>query len=316
MFTAVRLGVFDALAEQSADAATLALSRNVNVDTLCRLLDACVGLGLLSRDGNQYRNTAAASEYLVSSSPSTLAGYVLYSDRSLYALWGHLDDAIREGTHRWIQTFGSREALFDFYFRDETATASFLGGMHGFGQLTSDVVVRAFDLGSFRHLVDLGGATGHLTIAACQTYANLRATVFDLPPVQKYAEIYINRNSVADRLRFVAGDFFADDLPKADLYALGRILHDWDEAKINLLLRKIYESLPIGGGLLIAESLLQDDRSGPLYTQMQDLNMLVCTEGKERTAGEYEAVLKRAGFPQIEHRITGATLDAILAIKS
>jgi O-methyltransferase. len=31
--------------------------------------------------------------------------------------------------------------------------------------------------------VDLGGATGHLAIAACERYLELEATVFDLPEV-------------------------------------------------------------------------------------------------------------------------------------
>ena len=47
--------------------------------------------------------------------------------------------------------------------------------------LSSPTVVAAFDLRGFRRLVDLGGATGHLAIAACERYPELRAAVFDLP---------------------------------------------------------------------------------------------------------------------------------------
>jgi acetylserotonin N-methyltransferase len=48
---------------------------------------------------------------------------------------------------------------------------------------------------------------------------------------------------------------------------------------------------------------------------MQSLNMLVCTEGRERTLGEYRALLREAGFASVEGRHTGGLVDAVLATK-
>jgi acetylserotonin N-methyltransferase len=315
MFTAARLGVFDKLEEEPRTSEELAAELNLNHNALERLLNGCVGLKLLRRDGDEYHNTPAASRYLISDSPDTLASYIRYSDESLFLLWSHLDDAVREGTNRWTQTFGSRNALFDHYFRSDAAAASFLGGMHGFGQIGSRRIVRAFDLGRFHHLVDLGGATGHLAIAACEAYPDLRATVLDLPQVERFAQPHIEASAVKDRVQFLAGDFFKQDLPPGDLYALGRILHDWDEPNIIALLSKINDSLSSGGGLLITETLMNDDRTGPVSTLMQDLNMLVCTDGRERTAAEYQALLQSAGFPNVQFHRTGLPVDAILATK-
>ncbi len=315
MFTAVRLGVFDALAAGEQDAATLAAKLGLNEEALRRLLDGCVSLGLVERLTGAYRNTELAQRYLVNSSAESLAGYINYSDQSLYVLWSHLDDAVREGTNRWMQAFGGRNALFDFYFRDSVTTASFLGGMHGFGQISSPSVVRAFDLSGFKHLADLGGATGHLAMAACEAYPQMRATVVDLPPVMPFAREYIARASVRARIETLACDFFVEQLPAADLYALGRILHDWGDERIASLLAKIVSALPANGALLIAETLLDEDRTGPRASVMQDLNMLVCTEGRERTLTEYEELLKGAGFATVEPKRTGTPLDAILARK-
>ena len=171
-------------------------------------------------------------------------------------------------------------------------------------------MVAAFDLSRFRCLVDLGGATGHLALAACERYPGLRGVVFDLPRVAEFTRrIRLQPCPV----EFVAGDFFEDPLPEADLFAVGRILHDWGEEKIRRLLRKIHERLPEGGALLIAERLLAEDKSGPVAAHMQSLNMLVVTEGKERTLGEYRALLEDAGFREVEGRVTGAPLDAVLA---
>jgi acetylserotonin N-methyltransferase len=187
--------------------------------------------------------------------------------------------------------------------------------MHGLGQFASPRIVKAFDLSDFRHLVDLGGATGHLAIAACHVYPELHATVLDLPAVQPFALEYIEASGLSDRISFVAADFFVDELPKADLYTLGRILHDWDDSKINKLLRRIFLALPRGGALLVTETLVDDDRRGPTYTLMQDLNMLVCTDGRERTEAEYSVLLQTAGFSSVQFRRTDSVVDAIFAIK-
>jgi acetylserotonin N-methyltransferase len=48
---------------------------------------------------------------------------------------------------------------------------------------------------------------------------------------------------------------------------------------------------------------------------MQSLNMRVCTEGKERTLGEYETLLHRCGFADVHGKRTAAPLDAVLAVK-
>jgi len=315
MFVAVRLGIFDALEQKPQTAAELAATLNLHPAALARLLNACAALGLLECGNGVYRNRSVSSTYLVSTSPETLSGYIVYSDRSLWDLWSHLGDAVREGTNRWTQTFGGRNALFDFYFRDENSTAAFLGGMHGLGQLSSSTIARAFDLSRFHHLADLGGATGHLAVAACEAYAQLRATVVDLPPVVPFAQKYIARSAAASRLDTLAADFFTDPLPPADLYSLGRILHDWGEDRIRLLLAKIFAALPAGGALLIAERLLDEDRMGSLHDVMQDLNMLVCTDGRERTRSEYQRLLRAAGFTGVQAVKTGTPLDAILATK-
>lgn len=316
MFAAVSLGVFDALVGGPKSLAQLAAELPADQDALERLLDACVGLQLLARHESEYANTPASAAYLTESSPRRLTGYINYSNNVMWNIWGHLEDAVREGTNRWQQTYGWEGPLFSHFFKTEGAKREFLMGMHGFGLISSPRVVEAFDLGRFSRFVDLGGATGHLAIAACERYANLRGVVFDLPDAVPLATEIVGASNVADRIEILPGDFFIDPLPAGDLYAVGRILHDWTQAKIVKLLARIYDRLPAGGALLIAEKLLVDDKSGPRWAQMQSLNMLVCTEGKERTLGEYEALLRQAGFTDIVGCRTTAPLDAVLATKA
>lgn len=320
LFAAVELGIFDGKRPKGA--------------AVDRLLNACVSLGLLDKRGAEYVNTVIADEYLRGSSPRTLVGYVRYANTALYPMWGHLEDAVIEGTPRWTQTFGlagsrrwsgirvlarmyrrmrrpgSSGILSSRLFKIEELQRDFTAGMHGLGMISSPRVAAAFDLSRFRRLADLGGATGHLALAARERYPEMHACVFDLPEVIKVA-----REFTGGQVELFAGDFFTDPLPPADLYALGKVLHDWSEEKIRCLLARICAALPNAGGLLIAERLLDEDSGGPAAVTLHSLNMLVATEGRERSFPEYRALLEAAGFSEVQARKTGAPLDAILAIK-
>lgn len=315
MFAAVSLGVFDALEAGPRTLPDLADKLSAQPEALGRLLDACVCLQLLGREGESFVNTAAANAFLCQSSPRRLTGYINFSNTVMWQLWSHLEDAIREGSHRWQQTYGWDGPIFGSFFKTEESLHEFLMGMNGYGLISSPQVVSAFDLSRYQTLVDLGGATGHLAMAACQRYPQLKALVFDLPEAMPLARKMIASSNVADRVDAVAGDFFVDPLPEGDLYALGRILHDWSEEKILRLLQRIYDRLPTGGALLVAEKLIADDRSGPRWALMQSLNMLTCTEGKERTLAEYEVLLKSVGFGRVLGCRTNSPIDGVLAIK-
>ena len=103
MFAAVKLGIFDG-------------ARPADSKELPRLLDACVALDLLEKRDVSYVNTPEADRYLRSDSPDSLTGYIHYSNDALYPMWAHLEDAVREGTPRWEQTFGLEGGIFSAFF--------------------------------------------------------------------------------------------------------------------------------------------------------------------------------------------------------
>jgi acetylserotonin N-methyltransferase len=307
MLTAVELGVFDATPTTASAFSTLAQSDERATELL---LDACVSLGLLIKTDGEYTNSPEAEAYLKRTSPHSLAGYALYSNKILWRLWDHLPDAVREGTHRWQQAFGTQGPIFSHFFKTDEAMRAFLTALHGFGMLSSPQAIGAHDLSEVRHFVDLGGGTGHLALAFLDQYPNAKATVFDLPQV-----IPLTKEITQNRVATIAGDFFNDPLPPADCYAVARIIHDWSLPKIQSLLTKIHQALPENGRLLICEMLINAARTGPTRSLMQSLNMLTCTEGQERTAAEYDQICKAAGFKSTCAVVTGVPVDAVLAIK-
>ncbi len=316
MFAGIELGIFELLAKVTLPAAEIATQLKLNIDATERLLQGLAMLDLLKQTDAGYTNTPASQAYLTLESPRRFLGYINYSHKVLWKLWENLPDAIREGTHRWKQAFGSDGPIFSSIFRSDFARREFIMGMHSYGMISSPQLANAIDLSQHKRFVDLGGATGHLVCAVCQRWPHLQGVLFDLPEVVGIATEVISETPVASQVVVQSGDFFADALPEADVYALGRIVHDWTEEKIITLLAKIYAALPAGGALLIGEKILDDTKTGPEWSVSQNLNMLLVTEGKERTVAEYAALLEKAGFSEVHcTKLPASPLDAVFAVK-
>jgi hypothetical protein len=96
----------------------------------------------------------------------------------------------------------------------------------------------------------------------------------------------------------VPGDFFAAVPGGADAYLLKSVIHDWDDERAAAILANVRAAMSPAAVLLLAEPVMTD-RPGPqdlFSVSYSDLNMLVCTSGRERTTGEFGDLLTAAGF--------------------
>ncbi|XP_078513682.1 acetylserotonin O-methyltransferase-like [Lissotriton helveticus] len=322
MFAACELGVFDLLQESGAPlpSATIAERLHASADGMERLLCACVGLKLLEIEMNNteafYKNTHLSAIYLTKSSPKSLHSMMMFFSHTLYKYTEYLADAVREGTTQHERSFGiTRETpSYDAAYRSDDELLKFMHCMNSFWVLCGRDVITAFDLSSFSKVCDLGGGPGALTKQCLLENPNSTAIIYDLPKVVQTAKKHFISPD-EHRVQFLAGDFFKDPVPEADLYIIAQILHCFNNEKGLQLLSKVYNSCKPGGAVLLVESFLNEDKSGPLTAQSMSLLMLLRTEGKEKTPSEYTKLLKAAGFRDIEVKITGKTYDAILARK-
>ncbi|XP_054576216.1 acetylserotonin O-methyltransferase [Eptesicus fuscus] len=322
LFAASELGVFDVLAEApgplGSDAVAARLGTSARGTEM--LLDVCVSLKLLQtevRGGKAlYDNTELSSDYLVRSRPRSQHNMLLYLARTTYLCWAHLAQAVREGKNQYLKAFGvPSDQLFTAIYRSEGERLLFMRALQDVWSVQGSSVLSAFDLSPFPLICDLGGCSGALAKECVALYPGCRVTVFDIPPVVQTAKRHF-LSPEEGRVGFQEGDFFEDPLPEADLYILARVLHDWTDEKCSQLLARIHQACKPGGGALVIESLLDADGRGPLTTQLYSLNMLVQTEGRERTPAQYRALLAAAGFADAQCRRTpGATYGAILARK-
>ncbi|XP_032422674.1 acetylserotonin O-methyltransferase [Xiphophorus hellerii] len=321
VFTSCELGVFDVLlaAQRPLSAEEISQAVGTSLDGTQRLLAACTGLQLLNThwDSGQvfYSNTEQSRVFLTRSSPLSLCQSIQYSSRTIYLCWHYLTDAVREGRNQYEKAFGvSSKDLFQALYRSDEEMVKFMHLMNSIWNICGRDVVTAFDLTPFKFICDLGGCSGALAKQCTLAYPECTVTIFDLPKVVRVSgEHFVTEAD--QRISFHEGDFFKDSLPVADLYILARILHDWTDERCTELLCRIYKACKPGGAVLLVEALLNEDGSGPLTAQLYSLNMLVQTEGRERTGAQYAALLAASGFTNIQHRLTGKIYDTVLGHK-
>jgi len=97
-----------------------------------------------------------------------------------------------------------------------------------------------------------------------------------------------------------------DSFPTADLHFYSQIYHDWPLEKCRFLTQKSFESLEPGGRIIIHEMLYNDDKTGPFPVAAFNIVMLLCTEGQQYSGSELWAMLREAGFTDIEVKPTWA----------
>jgi O-methyltransferase domain len=71
------------------------------------------------------------------------------------------------------------------------------------------------------HCFDIGTAQGSFPVELALAHPHLAGGGFDLPAVGPVFSRYVASHGLSQRLRFVPGDFFVDDLPRADVLEAG-----------------------------------------------------------------------------------------------
>ena len=293
------LGLFTRLSGTAGTtAAELAAALRIAVRPAEMLLTGCAALGLLDKRDGRYLNSPLAEEFLVRGKPYYFGGFVQMADRRLYPGWGRLTEAIRTNQPTtWDPE--QQSSLFDG--EDPELLAVFWEAMHSLSTFSARALGQAIDLGGVRRLLDVGGGSAAFDIELCRLYPQLTATVYELPQVADIAAGKVDAAGLSDRIETVAGDFFADpSLPGGhDTILLSMIMHDWAEQRCRTILQKCWAALPSGGQLIIAELLVNDERTGPAPAALMSLNMLVETEGRNYTPAEYTSWLGDLGFQHI-----------------
>ncbi len=316
LLSAVELGLFTALAKKPMTGAEIAAALGLSPRAVPDFPDALVALKLLERDGDgptsRYSNTPQSATFLDRDSPDYVGGILEMANARLYRFWADLTEALKTGQPQ-NETKHSGEAMFAELYRVPERLEQFMDAMSGISAGNFRTFAEGFDFSRYGTLCDVGGATGQLSCMVAARHPQMRCVSFDLPTVVPIATRKIAEAGLDGRVTAVGGDFFADDLPKADVITMGMILHDWNLDKKKALIRKVYDALPAGGAFVAIEALIDDARRENAFGLMMSLNMLIeFGDAFDYTAGDFNGWCREAGFRRFEvMRLTGPSSAAI-----
>lgn len=293
MLEASDLGVFAALGAGPMTAEDVAAHLRTDLRATAMLLNACVGLRLLTRDGDAYTLPPMAQAFLVPGTPGYLGSALRWS-RDQYEAWGRLSEAVRSGR----PVVRPEEHLGD----DPGLTRAFVMGMHERAVGVARAVVGHLGLGAARRLLDVGGGPGTYSVLAAQTYPGLRCSVLDLPGVVAIASELVRDSGVADRVGVIAGDARSGDYgcEAYDAVLFSGVLHQMSPATIARMFDGAMTALQPGGVLVVSDMMLDETKTEPLFSALFSLQMLLTSsEGAVFSAAECVQWLDRAGFEEI-----------------
>ncbi len=302
---------------RNTPARVAAIEKDLRLDAraLDVLITYLVALGLVERGaGDEIRLTALSAEHLVAESPWDLRAY--FGSMSERPGCVEMLAALRTGaTASWASAPDSRN--WADRLADPGWARRVVAAMDSRGQFLGPALAAALDqLTGFSRVLDVGGDSGVYSCALVDRRPDVRASVFERPPVDEVARQLLAERGYADRVDVVTGDMFSDPLPPGyDLHIYSHVLHDWNEEQVRGLLAASYAALAPGGWIVDHDAHINAAKTGPLPVAEYSVMMMHSTPGKCWAVSELETLLTEAGFVDVRHTPTTSDRSAVIARK-
>jgi hypothetical protein len=319
LLTAVELDLFSTLGDDGMTAPELGEALGLHPRGTYDFFDALVALRFLGREGDgpqgRYKNTPETAAFLNRHSPTYIGGLPGMLNNRLFGFWNHLGTALRTGQpQNEIKLHG--KPMFEELYANEARLGEFLDAMTGFQAANFAQLAEKFDFSGYRTVSDVGGALALLSRIVGARHPHLAFNSFDLPEVAPLARKHVEAAGMGERIRVVAGDFFTDPLPQADVVTMGNILHDWNLEKKKVLIRKAFDALPEGGALIAIENVIDDARRENAFGLLMSLNMLIeFGDAFDYTGADFREWCGEAGFTRFEIVPLAGPTSAAIAYK-
>jgi hypothetical protein len=314
LLSAIEMGLFTELAKKPGNLTDLRTRMNLHPRSAHDFLDALVALGFLLRENGVYRNAPDTDLFLDKNKPSYIGGILEMASVRLYPFWGHLTEALRTGSPQNEAKHGGD--FFAAIYAEPERLKGFLRAMSGLSRPANMAIAQRFPWTKYKTFVDVGTAQGDLAVQIAKANPHLNGIGFDLESAGPVFSDYVAENGLSNRLRFMAGNFFDQDMPKADVVLMGHILHDWNLDEKHTLIRKAFDALPDGGALVVYEAIIDDDRTQNVFGLLMSLNMLIETPGGfDYTSADCCAWMKSAGFRETRTEHLVGPDSMVVAIK-
>lgn len=309
----VWLDLFSWLAQNPSDLHQVAQHFETTERPTDVMLTLFVAMGLLERRGAHFHVTAVAREHLCAGSPWFLGpSYALGKERPACR------DLLRVLRTGKPASWNNEPDTRDWHKAMETEefASQFTAGMDCRGIYLAQAAAKTLSLDSRHRLLDIAGGSGIYACSMCAHFVGLKATVLEKPPVDRVARSAIAKRGFGDRVAVIAGDMLTEPLPRDfDVHLFSNVLHDWDLPVVERLLAASFVALAPGGLLVIHDTHLNADKTGPLAVAEYSTFLMQMTEGRSYGVGEINQSLLRAGFSDLTFASTVAARSVITAQK-
>ena len=247
IMAATQLGVFEALGESTLSAESIANQLKLDVAATEKLLGALVSARYLRFHRGCYSLTRSTRKWLLKGSPNSIHDYMLFR----YVEW----EAI-EQMESYVST---GEAIDAHEIIEGDRWNLYQNGMRAVASLSAEEIVRRLPLNSnHKTMLDVGGAHGQYSLAACRRVPGLYATVFELPQAIDAAKQAFDAHAndpAADRVSYQPGDALSFDFTEEqyDLIFVSQLVHHFTEDQNRDLIMRLARALKSGGALAIAD---------------------------------------------------------------
>ena len=292
VFVIAKLGIPDILKTVPKRRRNSRAATDTHAESLFRVLRALVSVGVLATDNeNRFSNTPV-SETLVTDAPGSLRWFTISElGQEHYPAWGNLMHSVKTGEIAFDNFFGNDIWA---YFRNNPEDATvFNNSMSGITAALNESLRSVYDFSKFKTVVDVGGGHGGLIKEILKSNPNAKGILFDAAEVINGSRERLAEAGLSDRCEAVAGDFFKAVPEGGDAYVMKWIIHDWDDERAIKILKNCRAQMGPDARLIIVDCVVPETNE-PHFSKFIDLNMLVMTGGKERTAKEFATLLEAA----------------------
>jgi hypothetical protein len=204
-----------------------------------------------------------------------------------------LAEAVRTGQSAFTRRHG--EGMFAWLSKHPVERELFARAMSTFTEMEANWVLDAYDFSGFKHIVDVGGGKGLLISSILNRADESRGTLFDLPEVLTTSTNSFSPETLS-RCQIQGGSFFEGVPAGGDLYILKHILHDWNDAHAEEILRHVSHALRPGGKVLVIEQGIAPPGI-PNPGKIMDIIMMALLDGgRERSTDEHAALMRKVGL--------------------
>ena len=314
IYVAAELRIADFLVKGARTEQELAALTQTHEGALRRLLRALTTIDFCRELEDGSFEVTPLGSLLATDAPYSLRSWALWWGAQLWPVWGQLLYSVRTGQSARKLLLGTEG--FGHLERDPALARIFHGAAAELTKLTAIDVVRAYDFSGLDRIVDVGGGCGELLAAVLLAAPAARGVLFDLPPAVELGRAQLETLGLAARCEFVAGSFL-DSVPAGgDVYILKSVIHDWNGADCQRILRNCRKAMG-GGRILLIEEMLPEHLTNSRAHQAvacSDLTMLAALAAQERTDAELRELLASAGFRVVRVLPAGPTFRIIEAL--